>query len=478
MAIQEGFFWGGGEAASQCEGAVDIGGKGLNIMDVVTAGSISRSREITETIEPGKYYPSQVGIDFYHTFRDDIKLLAELGLTSFRFSVDWTRIYPTGEEDEPNQEGLAFYHNLVDELLKYHIEPLVTICHLELPLAISRQGAWLNPHTIELYEKYARTLFTEFKGKVRYWLTFNEVNHAVFYDNDNSEVYSYMATGLRLNTIENAHQALALSCYHVLKASARAVLIGHEVDSENKIGCVLAFVPQYAATSLPDDSLAALHDYDRDMFLLDVMLGGYFPHYKLAEYKRSGIDIPLSDIDRELFRNGKLDFYGMNYYSSGMSAAENRGYGNGFFHGYKNPLLPSNEWGWETDPVGLRYALNYIDRRYNVPIIITENGIGAYDELIDDGKGGKTVIDDYRISYLRDHLRQLKLAVEEDGVRCWGYYAWAPIDLVSASTGEMSKRYGFIYVDLDDEGKGTGKRYKKKSFDWYHHVIETNGACL
>ncbi|MFR3685580.1 MAG: glycoside hydrolase family 1 protein [Enterococcus sp.] len=473
MSLQENFLWGGGTAASQFEGGVFEDGKGLNIMDVVTAGNVETPREITDGIDPERKYPSHTGIDFYHTYKEDIKLLAELGLKGFRLSIDWARIYPTGEETEPNQKGLHFYHNVIDELLKYGIEPLVTILHIELPLAISKKKAWTQKETIDLYLKYCKTLFTEFKGKVNYWLTFNEINNQVFFDNENADVYSYMVSGLQLSKIDNPEQALADSCKNMLRASAEAVILGHEIDPENKIGCVLAFVPHYAASSLPDDSLAALHEYDRDMFLLDTLCNGFFPKYKLQEYKKKGITFDLTEEDRELFAKGTVDFYGMNYYSSTMCAAEDQGYEQAFFNGYKNPKLPSNDWGLEIDPVGFRYALNYANRRFNKPIIITENGVGAYDKLVDE-----TVEDDYRIDFFKTHLSQLKKAVEEDGVDCWGYFSWAPIDIVSASTGEMAKRYGFIYVDQDDDGNGTKKRYKKKSFDWYKHVIETNGAEL
>lgn len=474
MKLNDNFLWGGGTAASQCEGARDVGGKGLNIMDLVTAGSRTTSREITQQLEPGKVYPSQTGNDFYNRYADDIALLAELGLKSFRLSIDWTRIYPTGEEDSPNEAGLRFYHDLLDELRAHDIEPLVTILHIELPVQIARKyGAWTSRQTIDLYLKYCETLFTEFKGKVRYWLTFNEVNHQVFFDNDDSDVYSYMASGLQLNTLDNPQQALATSCYNVLVAGAKAVAMGHRIDPENKIGCVLAFVPQYAATSLPEDSLAALHGYDRDLFLLDVMCDGTFPRYKLLEYQKKGLRIDISEEDAAAFKVGTIDFYGMNYYSSGMSAAEDRGYKNGFFQGYRNPLLKTNDWGWEDDPVGLRYALNYVDRRYGKPIIITENGIGVDDELVNG-----TVDDDYRIAYLRDHILQMEKAIVEDGVNCLGYFLWAPIDLVSASTGEMKKRYGVVYVDRHDDGTGDFQRYKKKSFGWYQKVIASRGEDL
>ncbi|BEL79092.1 6-phospho-beta-glucosidase [Serratia marcescens] len=473
MAFKHDFLWGGGSAASQIEGAVDKGGKGLNTMDLLTDGNKSKLRELTESIESGKFYPSHTAIDFYHTYKDDIKLFAEMGLKGFRMSIDWARLYPTGEELEPNKEGLAFYHNVIDELIKYGIEPLVTIFHFEMPLPIARNGAWTNPHNVELYIKLCHTLFTEFKGKVKYWLTFNEVNHSVFFDNDDASIYSYMASGLKMGELENPEASLAESCLNVLRASARAVILGHQIDPDNKIGCVTAFVPQYAATSIPDDSLAALHSYDRDLFLLDVLCNGYFPNYKIHEYKNKGINISLTDEDQKLFAEGTIDYYGLNYYSSGMCAAENRGYKNAFFHGYRNPELPVNEWGWENDPVGLRYTLNYVDRRYNKPVIITENGIGNTD-ILSNG----TVEDDYRICFLKDHIEQMRKAVDEDGVRVLGFFVWTPIDVVSASSGEMDKRYGFIYVDRDNAGNGSNKRYKKKSFGWYQEVIKSNGEIL
>lgn len=467
MILDEHFLWGGGTAASQFEGGFHEGGKGLNNMDVVTDGSKDRLREITDVVDPNKFYPSHTGIDFYHMYKEDIRLFAEMGLKSFRMSIDWTRIYPTGEEIEPNQEGLSFYHNVIDELLKYEIIPLVTIKHLEMPLKIAQNGAWTNPDTIHMYVKYAKTLFHEFKGKVKYWLTFNEVNHAVWYDNDNADVYSYFGTGLKFNEIENPENALANAMYNVLKASALAVIAGHDIDEANQIGCVHAFVPQYPATSKPEDSLATLQAYDQDCFLLDVMIKGYMPDYKIREYEKENIEVTKED--KEIFKKGTIDFFGLNYYSSGMSAAENRGYGNAFFHGYKNPELPINEWGWENDPVGLRFALNYLNRRYNIPIMITENGLGASDILENE-----TVNDDYRIAFLKDHIEQMEKAIWEDCVNVLGYYVWSPIDIVSASTGEMSKRYGLIYVDIDDKGKGSRKRFKKKSFDWYKQVIASH----
>jgi len=360
-------------------------------------------------------------------YKEDIRLFAEMGLKSFRMSIDWTRIYPTGAEIEPNQEGLSFYHNVIDELLKYDIIPLVTIKHLEMPLKIAQNGAWTNPDTIHMYVKYAKTLFHEFKGKVKYWLTFNEVNHAVWYDNDNADVYSYFGTGLKFNEIENPDNALANAMYNVLKASALAVIAGHDIDEANQIGCVHAFVPQYPATSKPEDSLATLQAYDQDCFLLDVMIKGYMPDYKIREYEKENIEVTKED--KEIFKKGTIDFFGLNYYSSGMSAAENRGYGNAFFHGYN----------------------------------ILEN---------------ETVNDDYRIAFLKDHIEQMEKAIWEDSVNVLGYYVWSPIDIVSASTGEMSKRYGLIYVDIDDKGKGSRKRFKKKSFDWYKQVIASHGEDL
>ena len=475
MKLDKGFFWGGGVAACQHEGGFGEGGKGINTHDLLTAGTKDTPRGHTDEIEKGVYYPSHTGNDFYHRYKEDIALMAELGLKSYRLSMDWTRIYPTGEEKTPNPEGLRFYHNVVDELLKYNIEPLVTILHAEVPIHLVRKyNTWMSKDMIDIYLKVAKTLFTEFKGKVKYWLTFNEVNHAVFYDNDDyNEVYAELGSGLNFNKMKNPAQGLATASLNILLASAKAVLLGHEIDPENQIGCTLCFVPQYAATSSAEDNLAALHSLDKDLYLTDVLMKGQYPKYKLHEYEKTGITLDWTEEDRSILRKGIIDFYGMNYYSSGMAAAENRGYKNGFFNGYRNPMLKTNAWGWEDDPIGLRNALIYMDRRYGKPIMITENGIGCDDVL----KNG-TVEDDYRITYMRKHIEQMEKAIIEDGVTCIGYYMWAPVDLISASTGEMKKRYGVVFVDRYDDQTGTYNRYKKKSFEWYKQLIASQGEIL
>lgn len=475
MKLDSNFLWGGGTAASQHEGAYDVDGKGLNTMDLMTGGTKTTPRRHTATVEEGEYYPSHFGNDFYHRYKEDIALLAELGLKSFRMSIDWSRIYPTGEEAEPNKAGLQFYHNVFDELAKYNIEPLVTILHLEMPLHIYKKyNSWMSRKTVELYLKYARTLFTEYKGKVKYWLTFNEVNHAVFYDNDDyNDVYAGMGGMIDYNKLDFPAEGLAVSSRNILVASAKAVALAHEIDPNNQVGCVLAFVPQYPATSSPEDSMAVLHAYDKELFLTDILMKGEYPGYKLKEYKKAGINLDLTDEEKQALKDGTIDFYGMNFYSTGMQATVDKGYENGFFNGYRNPLLKTNEWGWEDDPVGLRHALVYMDRRYGKPLMITESGIGTDDILVNG-----TVEDDYRIDYMRAHIEQLEKAIVEDGVNCIGFYVWAPIDLMSASSGEMKKRYGVVYVDWHDDQTGTFDRYKKKSFYWYKRVIATNGEEL
>lgn len=476
MKLNKNFYWGASLAAHQVEGAWNENGKGVGIMDIVTNGNYAEPRQVVregQTVPKNKYFPTHTGIDFYHQYKSDIKMFSELGIKSLRMSIDWTRIYPTGEEKEPNRAGLDYYHDVINELLKYGIEPMVTICHFEMPLHLSRKyNSWLNKDMIDFYLKYCKTLFTEFKGKVKYWITFNEINHT-YRDDPMSSILSYMVCGLENQDMKNPEQDIATICYHMMLASAKAVKLGHSIDANNKVGCVMAFMPKYAGSCHPEDALQNLHDYDLDLFMSDTLCNGKFPGYKRKEYERKGIILNITEEDQHDFSEGTLDFYGLNYYSSGISSVHGKNLEKSFFGGYKNPYLKSNDWGWETDPVGLRYSLNYLDRRYGKPIIVTENGFGAIDDFTNE-----TVQDDYRIDYLRNHIEQLKKAIIDDGVNCIGYSVWSPIDLISATTGEMKKRYGFIYVDKDDQGNGTLKRYKKKSFNWYKKVIETNGEVL
>ena len=479
MTLPENFLWGGSIAAHQCEGAWNEDGKIMGIMDLATAGSYEHKREFTKTVEEGKVYPNHYGIDFYHTYKDDIKLFAEMGFKCLRISVDWSRIYPNGDDEIPNEKGIEFYKNVVDELLKNDIEPMVTLFHFEMPVAIVRKyNSWLSRETVDLYLKYAKTMFEALKGKVHYWVTFNEMNH-IDPTSDASDMFVYILSGLTNadlgETKEEQRRKITLMGYNMTLAGVMATRLGHQVDPTNQIGCVFGLTPSYPATCDPNDVLLSYRTTIRDYYQIDAMCNGSFPEYKLNDYRKLNIDIHVTDEDRLAFKEGVIDYIGFNYYSSEVvTTREDMKTEDGtLYGGMFNKYLKASDWGWTIDPVGLRYMLNTLWRRYNKPIIITENGLGAYDKLEND-----TVEDDYRIAYLKEHFIEMKKAVEEDGVNLFGYLMWGPIDLVSATTGEMKKRYGFIYVDRNDDGSGSNKRYKKKSFDWYKQVIETNGESL
>lgn len=468
------FLWGGSIAAHQCEGAFNEGGKGLAIMDLVTNGNNETPREICKKIEEGKFYPSHTGIDFYHRYKEDIALLAKMGFKALRISVDWSRIYPRGDEETPNQEGVEHYIAVVEELLRQGIEPIITLCHFEMPYhLVEKYGSWTNRKVIDFYLRYCRTMFEALKGKVKYWSTFNELNH-LDPATEASDIFTYMIAGLKYSEMDHPAQTLATIGYNMTAASVKAVVLGHEIDKENKIGCVFGLQPVYAYNCKPSNALNAFQEMYRDFYQLDGMCRGVFPAYKLHEYKKMGIVLEGLEEDREDFRKGTLDFIGVNYYSSSVGHCEEMEGEETLFGGVQNPYLEQSKWGWAIDPQGLRYLLNAVYRMYGKPIMVTENGLGAVDVCGTD----HTVHDDYRIAYLSRHLKELKLAVEEDGVDCFGYLMWGPIDLVSATTGEMKKRYGFIYVDKNDDQTGTLNRYEKDSFHWFKRVIATNGENL
>ena len=475
MKLRKDFLWGGSIAAHQCEGAWNVDGKGIGIMDLVTSGSCEVPREICKDIEGGKRYPSHEGIDFYHRFKDDIALFGEMGFKALRISIDWSRIYPNGDDEEPNKKGIEYYQSVVDELLKNGIEPIVTLYHFEMPVNLVRKyGSWTNRKVIDFYLKYCKTMFEALKGKVKYWVTFNEMNH-IDPQTEASDIFTYIIAGLKFSEMVEKKQTLATIGYNMTLAGVKAVELAHEIDPNNKVGCVFGLTPVYPINCNPVNVMNAFKEMDRDFYQIDAMCNGCFPKYKLKEYKDSDIQLEISNEDKESFYNGKLDFIGLNYYST--SVAHYEGDDNGeetLFGGVQNPYLEKSKWGWSIDPIGLRYLLNYVYRRYELPIIVSENGLGAMDKVEADG----SINDDYRIDYLNQHLIQLKKAAEEDGVECFGYLMWGPIDLVSATTGEMKKRYGFIYVDKQDDGTGDYSRKKKKSFDWYKEVIESNGESL
>ena len=477
MPLSKDFLWGGATAAIQCEGAYAEGGRGLANVDVIPHGPERRSVMLgvrkMDGIEEGYYYPALEGIDFYHHFREDIAMFAEMGFKTFRMSIGWSRIFPKGDEEEPNEEGLAFYEEVFRECKKYGIEPLVTITHFDCPMhLIKTYGGWKDRRLIEFYKKLVTTLFTRYKGLVKYWITFNEINMILH--------LPFMGAGLQFEEGEDQERAKYVSAHHELVASAWATKIAHEIDPENKVGCMMAAGNYYPYCCMPEDVWAALGKDRENMMFIDVQARGYYPNYARKLFEKKNIKIDLTEEDEKILRENTVDYISFSYYSSRcITTQENVGgtIGNAF-KGTKNPYLKSSQWGWQIDPLGLRITMNTLYDRYQKPLFIVENGLGARDELIPDGNGSYTVEDDYRIEYLKAHIEAFKAAVEEDGVELLGYTPWGCIDLVSASTGEMSKRYGFIYVDRADDGSGTFARYRKKSFAWYKKVIASNGEEL
>jgi len=467
MTFPNGFLWGGAVAANQCEGAYNEDGKGLSIQDVMPHGIKTPHTDL-----PTEDNMKLIGIDFYHRYPEDIKLLAQMGFKTFRTSIAWSRIFPQGDDLEPNEKGLEFYDRLFDECHKYGIEPLVTLSHYETPLNLAKKyDGWVNRELIAFYERYVRTVFARYKDKVKYWLTFNEIN-SVLHE-------PFMSGGIYTPKDQLSKQDLYQAIHHELVASALATKIGHELMPNAKIGCMVLSMPTYPLTPNPDDVIAAMKADHMNYFFGDVHVRGVYPGYMKRYFKENHIELKMEKEDKEILKN-TVDFVSFSYYMSVCETADAtkkiKGKGN-LMGGIANPYLPASDWGWQIDSQGIRYVLNMFWDRWQKPLFIVENGLGAVDELVDDGQGSKTVHDDYRISYLNDHLVQVGEAIE-DGVSVMGYTTWGCIDLVSASTAELKKRYGFIYVDRNDDGAGTLARYKKKSFGWYKEIIASNGDGL
>ncbi|MFD3447098.1 6-phospho-beta-glucosidase [Microbacteriaceae bacterium 4G12] len=465
----EGFLWGGAVAANQCEGAWNIGGKGISVADVGTAGTVNVVREYTEGVVEGKYYPTHEAIDFYHRYKSDIELFGEMGFKCFRTSIAWSRIFPNGDENEPNEEGLKYYDDLFDECLKYGIEPVITISHYEMPYAlVEKYRGWRDRRLVEFYVNYCKVIFNRYKDKVKHWMTFNEINAII--------CNPFRPAGLRITEDENEEQVMYQAAHHQLVASAKAVIVGKKINPEFKIGCMIVYPLAYAETSNPEDILTVNQFMNKHYFFSDVQAKGYYPNSMKAYFRNNDIEIVMEEDDEEILRNGTVDFIGFSYYTSVLLSVNNNGKritGANIIKGLKNPYLKASEWGWQCDPVGFRITLNNLYDRYNLPLFCVENGLGAVD-IIEDG----SINDDYRIEYLRQHITEMKKAITLDGVEMIGYTVWGCIDLISNGTGEMKKRYGFIYVDRDNEGNGTLERRKKKSFDWYKKVIASNGEEL
>ena len=460
------FLWGGAVAANQCEGAYQEDGKGLSVQDVLPRG-IRGSRTKLPTEENLKLE----AIDFYHRYPQDIKMFAEMGFKVFRTSIAWSRIFPKGDEEQPNEAGLEFYDRVFEECRKYGIEPLVTLSHYETPLYLAETyNGWTDRRMIGFYERYVRTVFKRYRGKVKYWLTFSEIN---------SLLHAPFMSGGIANMQGLTEQDLYQAAHHELVASALATKIGHEMMPDAMIGCMILSMPTYPLTPSPDDVIAAMDAEHRNYFYGDVHVRGKYPGYMKRYFREHGIQIQFAPEDEEILKN-TVDFVSFSYYMSVCATSDpekqKKGLGN-LLGGVPNPTLKASDWGWQIDPKGLRYVLNMFYDRYQKPLFIVENGLGAVDVLNEDENGNKTVEDDYRIQYLKDHLIQVGEAVQ-DGVEIMGYTSWGCIDVVSASTAELKKRYGYIYVDRNDDGTGTMERYKKKSFYWYQKVIESNGEVL
>ncbi len=489
MKFSEDFYWGGAVAANQCEGAWNVDGRGMTRTDVTTGGTVNTPRMVTFIDKDGnkqklpnhgfklpegahfavfddELYPNHDGIDFYHHYKEDIALFAQMGFKSFRMSINWTRIFPNGDEKEPNEEGLKFYDDVFDECLKYGIKPLVTLSHYETPVGLTNKwGSWADARTIDCFARYVETVGNRYKGKVEYWLTFNEINCLEF--------GGWMAAGVA----SRDPQKIADAGKHQLLASAKAVQILHEIDENNKVGNMIGYGMIYPYTCNPKDVFQTWEKFKGSYFYCDVQARGYYPSYKLKEYEQKGIQFSLTKEEKELLKNGTVDFISFSYYMSNCTSTDPKvlaDQGGNMMFGVKNPYLKASDWGWQIDPIGLRLSLNYMYDRYQKPLMVVENGLGAQDVLEANGE----IHDSYRIDYLRDHIQAMHDAVSLDGVELWGFTPWGCIDLVSASTGEMHKRYGFVYVDYQDDGTGNGNRIRKDSFYWYKKVIASNGEDL
>ncbi|HEM5310709.1 TPA: 6-phospho-beta-glucosidase [Streptococcus suis] len=478
----KGFLWGGATAANQYEGGWNLGGRGPATSDTYIAVNPDKRKDMSHFGKPVSradvefaladqegLYPKRWGSDFYHRYKEDIALFAEMGFKTFRLSIAWSRIFPKGDELEPNEEGLAFYDAVFDELNKYGIEPLVTLSHYEFPLHLALEyGGWKNRKVIEFFVRYAETVFKRYQGKVKYWLTFNEINIL--------GMVGYLSGGLLFEDGKNDLEAMYQAVHHQFIASSLATKAAHEIDPENKVGCMLARMENYAATCNPDDVLAALKKDQENLFYTDVQVRGAYPSYMKRFFKENNIQVVFEPGDEAILKQYPVDFMSFSYYMTSITRAlpdKDKATAGNLILGEANPYLEASDWGWQIDPVGLRITLNKLYDRYQVPLFIVENGLGALDKVEEDG----SIEDSYRIAYLEKHIQQMYEAIE-DGVELMGYTPWGCIDLVSASTSEMSKRYGFIYVDADDQGNGSFDRSRKASFYWYKDVIASNGANI
>lgn len=464
------FLWGGATAANQIEGAYRVGGKGLSNIDLLPFGEhrldIAQGKRPYSDVPDNAYYPSHEAIDFYRHYKEDIALLAGLGMKAFRFSISWSRIYPTGLEAHPNEEGLQFYESVIEELLKYNIKPIVTISHFDVPKGLMDEfESWKNRRMIDMYDKYATTLFNRFKGKVKYWITFNEINMLLH--------KPFTSSGITIYDNENRDEVIYTAAHYQMVASALVTKRLREIDPDASIGSMLAAGDYYPYSANPEDVREAQIANQENFFFLDIQSRGEYPRWSLNKFKKLGIHIDIREEDRRLLRENTVDFISFSYYSSRTSKADIEGVDTNTGNaagGVVNPYLKRSEWGWMIDPLGLRIVMNTIWDRYQKPLLLVENGLGARDVVEEDD----SIHDEYRIEYLKEHIDVIKTTIEEDGIPLFGYTMWSAIDLISSSSGQMEKRYGLVYVDKDDHGKGTLRRIKKDSYYWFKDFIESN----
>ncbi len=466
MKLDHTFLWGGATAANQIEGAYLADGKRLNIADVERVVNDKHVRKVDSKPIKDVYYPSHEGIDFYHHYKDDIKLFAEMGFKCYRMSISWARIFPNGDELEPNLSGLEFYDRIFKELKKYNIEPIVTLSHYETPLKlVQKYGSWRNRRLIEFFVRYCRVVFTRYDKYVSYWITFNEINEIL---NQNEP---YHQAGIIFDKNENRFKTKILVSHNMMVASAKAVKLAHQINRNNKIGCMVQWPLTYPATCRPKDMLARQEFMKNNFYYTDVMCKGYYSNICKSIWKRENLTFNFKNEDLNALKDGTVDFISFSYYFSSVVRMNSQ---NQVEKLKGNPYVKKSSWGWDIDPIGLRLSLNQLYDRYQLPLFIVENGLGEIDKKDKNGE----INDDYRISFLNDHIKAMMKAIIDDQVKVIGYTSWGPIDLVSVGTGEMKKRYGFIYVDKENDGTGSLKRTRKKSFYWYKNVIKTNGESI
>lgn len=474
MSFPKKFLWGGATAANQIEGGINEDGRGLANVDLMPFGdqryAVGSGALNPKEVNEGTFYPSHVAVEHFHNYKEDISLLAEMGFTTYRMSIAWTRIFPKGNELEPNKKGIEYYRNIFKECIKYGIEPLVTINHFDTPMyLVDTIGGWRNREMVNHYLRLAEVLFKEFKGMVKYWITFNEINMILH--------FPFVAAGLTFSSEENKEQVTYTSVYHQLLASSLATEMAHKIDSKNLIGCMMAAGAYYPKTCSPNDVWASIKSDRENFMFIDVQVRGEIPSYMKKILKRSNIKLPIQELDLEIIKKNTVDFVSFSYYSSRVASANpdlNNKTESNIFSSEVNPYLLKSDWGWEIDPLGFRITINQLYDRYQLPLFVVENGLGATDVVDEKGK----INDTYRMNYLSEHIKAMKDAIELDGIDILGYTSWGCIDSISNGTGEMEKRYGYIYIDRDNKGNGSLKRIRKESFYWYKKVIESNGETL